>query len=380
MSAATVPGTAEGGDRMSMLTLRPRELFLFTGDQVRCITLSPRRQMIAAGVLALGVVAVAAGSTWSSYTSGIYFSTIAHLVSAERQVSVLGRRNEAASRELADVKARMVAMMQARNEVAGERDGLVKRVAELEARLAALETDQKALLARLGRRTSSPNKIEAAVAMTGLNLNKLLQAASKESDVASTAAGGEGGPFVAYRPEREAKQGVRAASFGNGDSPFERAVSALDPQDERSQSLRWIMTHLPLTAPLEEYRFVSGYGPRIDPIIGRIAMHYGLDLTSEPGSAVVATAPGHVVFAGWHGNYGKLVEIDHGMGIHTRYGHLSSISVEVGSEVAARAPIGIIGSTGRSTGRHVHYEVLVDQRHCDPMKFMKAGQYVLGKN
>ena len=125
---------------------------------------------------------------------------------------------------------------------------------------------------------------------------------------------------------------------------------------------------------------MSDFGKRIDPINGRLAMHEGVDLTSGPGAQVLATAPGVVVFAGWNGTYGKMVEIDHGMGVRTRYAHLKSIVVEPGRKVAARTEVGIIGSTGRSTGTHVHYEVLVEDQHYDPVKFIKAGEYVFSKN
>ncbi len=111
-------------------------------------------------------------------------------------------------------------------------------------------------------------------------------------------------------------------------------------------------------------------GPEMPPYDG------GGRPSRQPDSA----ARGRVVFAGWYGGYGRMVEIDHGMGIHTRYAHLRAVIVQVGSAVAARAQIGIIGSTGRSTGTHIHYEVLVDQRPHDPMKFMRAGEYVLNKD
>ncbi|MGH6879330.1 MAG: M23 family metallopeptidase, partial [Hypericibacter sp.] len=100
------------------------------------------------------------------------------------------------------------------------------------------------------------------------------------------------------------------------------------------------------------------------------------DFLSELGAPVMATAPGKVVFAGWKGDYGKMVEIDHGLGIHTRYGHLKSITVKVGDEVTYRQQIGALGNTGRSTGPHVHYEVRVDDKAYDPMNFLEAGRYV----
>lgn len=368
-----VRGLAVRTQRLSDLAFRQRELFLFTDDYVRVLNLTPRRQMIAATVLAMGVA-------WCLYATGTYFLANASFVDAERQAAELRERNAAAERELDGLQGRMTAMSEAHDEIAGERDALVRRVGELEGRLAALEADQQTLLARLARRGSSSTKIEGAIAMMGLDVNRLLQAAGKESLAPRLATGGKGGPFTAYRPDREAKQGPQGTHERGHESEIEQVVAALDHQEERGEGLRWVMAHLPLAAPLDDYRIVSEFGPRIDPINGRLAMHSGVDLTSDRGSAVLAAAPGRVVFANWSGGYGRMVEIDHGMGIHTRYAHLRAVLVQVGSEVAAHARIGIIGSTGRSTGTHVHYEVLVDQRPQDPVKFMKAGEYVLSKD
>lgn len=366
-----VRGLAIRTQRLSALAFRQRELFLRTDDRVSYLNLSPRRQMIAATILAAGVA-------WCVCATGTYFLDNVRFAGAERQAAELRQRNAAAAAELADLQGRIAGMSAAQEEVAGERDALVRRVGELEGRLAMLDADQQTLLARLARRASSSTKIEGAIAMIGLDVNRLLQAAGKESLVPHSAAGGKGGPFVAYRPDRESKQGVLGTH--DRESEIERVVSTLDQQEERGEGLRWIMAHLPLAAPLDAYRVVSGFGPRIDPINGHLAMHSGIDLANDARSAVLAAAAGRVVFAGWYGGYGRMVEIDHGMGIHTRYAHLRAILVQVGGEVAAHAQIGIIGSTGRSTGTHVHYEVLVDKRPHDPMTFMRAGEYVLSKD
>ena len=121
----------------------------------------------------------------------------------------------------------------------------------------------------------------------------------------------------------------------------------------------------------------SGFGARIDPFTGRYAFHPGIDFAGPWGSVVHATAPGTVVFAGNRGGYGNMVEIDHGYGIHTRYGHLSMISVRVGTRIAKGAALGRVGSTGRSTGPHVHYEVWYDDVVKNPNNFIEAGRHVL---
>jgi len=137
-----------------------------------------------------------------------------------------------------------------------------------------------------------------------------------------------------------------------------------------------VLRTLPLAAPVDRYQLNSTFGIRRDPFNGRLAMHEGIDLANARLSPVLATSPGIVVFAGWKGSYGRMVEIDHGLGVHTRYGHLARIDVKVGQAVDYRDQIGLLGSSGRSSGAHVHYEVRIDGRPLDPMNFLKAGRYV----
>ena len=136
------------------------------------------------------------------------------------------------------------------------------------------------------------------------------------------------------------------------------------------------MARLPLTVPLDSYHVVSTFGRRIDPLSDRPAMHEGVDFSGEHRAEVRATSPGRISFVGWRGGYGKMVEIDHGLGIRTRYAHLSKMYVKPGQQVDFRDKLGQVGNTGRSTGEHLHYEVLLDGRALDPANFMKAGQYV----
>lgn len=137
-----------------------------------------------------------------------------------------------------------------------------------------------------------------------------------------------------------------------------------------------MVERLPLSVPVDHYHISSSFGKREDPINGRMGMHYGLDLGAVEGSRVYAPAPGKVVDAGWNGQYGRFVEIDHGMGVHTRYGHLKEALVETGDKVTYRDKIALVGNSGRSTGAHLHYEVQVDGEPVDPYNFIKAGRYV----
>jgi murein DD-endopeptidase MepM/ murein hydrolase activator NlpD len=137
--------------------------------------------------------------------------------------------------------------------------------------------------------------------------------------------------------------------------------------------------HVPLTTPVHgaQFELTSGFGGRVDPFTRRVAFHPGVDFGGPWGSTVASTAPGVVVWAGARGGYGNMVEIDHGYGFRTRYGHLSSILVRVGSRVEKGSPIGKLGSTGRSTGPHVHYEVWLANNLKDPSTYIEAGRHVL---
>src|SRR5258705_9751787 len=140
------------------------------------------------------------------------------------------------------------------------------------------------------------------------------------------------------------------------------------------QRLNATLALVPYRKPvIGEVEFTSGFGVRSDPFLGRPAMHSGLDFRSETGDPVRATANGVVESAGWNGGYGNMVEIDHGNGFSTRYGHMSKIEVKVGQQIKIGQIIGRVGSTGRSTGPHLHYETRIDGDAVDPQKFLRAG-------
>jgi murein DD-endopeptidase MepM/ murein hydrolase activator NlpD len=131
---------------------------------------------------------------------------------------------------------------------------------------------------------------------------------------------------------------------------------------------------MPLRRPVQgEIDMTSSFGVRIDPFLSRPAMHTGIDFRGDTGEAIHVTAGGTVVSAGWSGGYGRMVEVDHGNGLATRYGHLSEIDVQVGQTVKAGQTVGRMGSTGRSTGPHLHYETRIDGEAVNPRKFLHAG-------
>jgi murein DD-endopeptidase MepM/ murein hydrolase activator NlpD len=166
---------------------------------------------------------------------------------------------------------------------------------------------------------------------------------------------------------------------GISDPKFNHAYFSAAARLDQLNGLSAALDHVPLTMPVSAGTFdkSSGFGARTDPFTGRFAFHPGIDFAGPWGSVVHATAPGTVVFAGNRGGYGNMVEIDHGYGIHTRYGHLSAISVKVGTYLAKGAGLGRVGSTGRSTGPHVHYEVWYDDVVKNPNNFIEAGRHVL---
>jgi murein DD-endopeptidase MepM/ murein hydrolase activator NlpD len=180
-------------------------------------------------------------------------------------------------------------------------------------------------------------------------------------DGAKHANASAGGPFVSYRLSPNA-------------GPFEKQVYRINVARAQAERLTSTVVAVPLRKPVEgDIDTSSGFGVRIDPFLGRPAMHTGLDFRGDTGEAIRVTAGGTVVSAGWSGGYGRMVEVDHGNGLSTRYGHLSEIEVKVGQTVKAGQTVGRMGSTGRSTGPHLHYETRIDGEAVNPQKFLHAG-------
>ena len=220
----------------------------------------------------------------------------------------------------------------------------------------AIERVEQAQVAAL-RRLEAPaaalaSRLRAAIAATGLSPDRL-----KLPPVTQTAVGG---PYVPLRID------ARGSEFDAQLARTQAAVLSLD-------AVRRIVPSLPLRKPLAgPLEPTSSFGYRLDPFLGRPALHSGVDLRGEYGSPVRATAMGKVVTAGWSGGYGNMVEIEHATGVSTRYGHLSAVLVSEGQTVQTGAVVGRIGSTGRSTGNHLHYEVRLDEDAVDPSKFIRA--------
>jgi murein DD-endopeptidase MepM/ murein hydrolase activator NlpD len=237
------------------------------------------------------------------------------------------------------------------------KNAVVKRIGLLEERLGVLQKQQIALLSDVQQSiVGDVEKYALIVKGAGLPV------ADASLDETHTSPVGEGGPMRS----------------GPLDMRFEQEFGALEDAFDRLDGLTTTLSRVPLVTPIASgfYSSTSGFGNRIDPFSGRYAFHSGADLASAQGTSVLASAAGVVVAAERHGAYGNMVEISHGYGIRTRYGHLQTILVRNGQAVQFHQKIGTVGSTGRSTGPHLHYEIWVNGVARDPTKFFDAGRRV----
>jgi murein DD-endopeptidase MepM/ murein hydrolase activator NlpD len=207
--------------------------------------------------------------------------------------------------------------------------------------------------------------LERAVEVTGMkgkislmiDVTARKQLASAYKDLPTTA---EGGPYV----------------------PFDDTLQTKLTEDAVLAEVMYLshmvdtLYTLPITHPMPHGKFTSGFGRRVDPFHRTLANHTGVDYAGAVGSRVLSAAKGKVVYASYNGAYGRVVDVDHGNGFVTRYGHLSRILVRRGAIVGRGQSIGIQGSTGRSTGNHLHFEVRYRGAPINPTPFIKAGQHV----
>jgi murein DD-endopeptidase MepM/ murein hydrolase activator NlpD len=238
----------------------------------------------------------------------------------------------------------------------------LKALAEQTARIAALDSSDTMLMART----------ETTLRQGVSNLRAVIRASGLHPDqfprrVAASAVGGPDIPLDNVRLE------------GISDPEFTQAYLRASTVLAELEDLITAVSHVPLAMPVSDAQFdrSSGFGVRMDPFTGRYAFHPGVDFAGPYGAKVAVTASGIVTSAGYRGAYGNMVEVDHGFGLRTRYGHLSRITVRPGMRLPKGAEVGRVGSTGRSTGSHVHYEVLYDNKVRNPNSFIEAGRNVL---
>jgi murein DD-endopeptidase MepM/ murein hydrolase activator NlpD len=227
------------------------------------------------------------------------------------------------------------------------------RLALVDRALNGIEGEQAKALGAIDRAADrSASRDAAIVTETGLDPAKLSLPRGE---------GGMGGPYI-------------PADLDPNASALDPALTRVARDVATAQRLRALLSFVPLRMPLSgDPSVTSPFGYRADPFLGRLALHPGVDLAEAYGAEIHAAATGRVVHAGLAGGYGNMVEIDHGNGLATRYAHMSEVLVGEGEAVDKGAVLGRLGSTGRSTGPHLHYEVRVDGEPVDPERYLRAG-------
>lgn len=244
------------------------------------------------------------------------------------------------SRELTDSATRF-----AERGNTGGLDGILSRVATA---LDKVERKQTATL------TDMEEKIDTKA--------RAIRSVLADLGVESGKGGGIGGPYIPVKAP------------GSGASAFERQLYRINVGKAQLSQYTQALVTVPVRKPVYgDVDMSSPFGMRMDPFMRGPAIHSGIDLRGDKGDPVRVTANGTVTIAGWNGGYGNMVEVDHGNGFATRYGHMSKIDVKVGQRVTIGQTVGEIGSTGRSTGNHLHYETRIDGEAVDPQKFLRAG-------
>jgi murein DD-endopeptidase MepM/ murein hydrolase activator NlpD len=292
--------------------------------------------------------------------SGKQVALNAQIADLQRQLDVVKTANLDLTRQVAQNQRALMTVVAQRNLVQTDRTDMAGTIEDLKVRLSSLQESQASFVSHLTERArQNLGDMEKTVQMTGLRVDDLLRLTNEP-------VAGQGGPFIPAPTDTK----------DDSERKLLESVATLDDEVGRWEKLQVILRSLPLSAPVDNYYISSGFGERTDPLNGESAIHEGLDLVDSIRSQVLATAPGRVIFSGWRGNYGRVVEIDHGLGITTVYAHLDSVLVKEGDLVDYRQAIGKLGNSGRSSGPHVHYEVRYEGKPLDPMGFLKAGRYV----
>ncbi|PPR77690.1 MAG: Murein DD-endopeptidase MepM [Alphaproteobacteria bacterium MarineAlpha2_Bin1] len=242
-------------------------------------------------------------------------------------------------------------------------ENLANQIIELSENIERLRYDQQYFADKIMDRTNDDLfALESIIKMTGLNLEKIISKNAKEL----------GGPLLPLDWQLEDHGGEPDQEAKN----FQKTVLLMEEKLIKWQSIHMLMRRIPITSPVKSYYISSPYGRRKDPFTKKWSFHSGVDLGGTKGQYVYTPAPGKVTSVSKTGPYGKMIEIDHGFNLRTRYGHLKKILVKRGEIVEFKERIGQVGNTGRSTGSHLHYEVWYGNKVLDPNKFLKAGKHV----
>ncbi|MFZ8864334.1 MAG: M23 family metallopeptidase [Rickettsiales bacterium] len=211
------------------------------------------------------------------------------------------------------------------------------------------------------------NNLKEIIAVTGLSIDNFNLPEKQDKQVIEKFLGysNQGGPVT------DNISSLDSVANDNADIPLNFSENL-----EELIFLESFFNSIPIGSPMKTYYISSRYGKRLDPITKKNTNHYGTDFAGPYAAKIFSTAPGVIKYAGRKGNYGNFVEIDHGFGIVTRYGHLNKVLVKKGDVINRGDAIATQGNTGRSKGHHLHYEVKFKDKYFNPEKFLKAGQYV----
>jgi murein DD-endopeptidase MepM/ murein hydrolase activator NlpD len=374
--------------RRSLEELFPeRHLYVRSGGEMRAFVLTRRKQMVTAG-------AVAVAALWMGVCTASMLVGMLSASPADREVARTQAKYE---RWIADRQARLNSAVAQLNAGGGSAAQLAASVEKQHAALALLLTDLKgapgaaaALTPAINRALADqdPNPIHRVEAIRA-SQNELLDAADSfaksRADRLRLAFRLAGLTPAAYMPHGgalggpliESKDPRALAAVLDVDEGFANRIQHAAADLSEARALTDAAGALPFARPTDGTSQSSNFGVRIDPFTGHPAFHSGMDFAGGMMTPVHATAPGIVSFTGVRSGYGNTIEIDHGRGFKTRYAHLAKIAVHVGDRVTVGSRLGGMGSTGRSTGPHLHYEVWVNGRAQNPDRYVRAGAYVL---
>ena len=368
-----------------------RHLYVRSGGAMKAFVLTTRKQLI----LAAGVSGCA---LWMGVCTAAMLVNLLSASGSDREIAKLKAQSE---RYVADRQARLDSAMARLNAASGANTDAASAIEKRHAALAMLLTDMKAApgaaqaltpainralasgpdaspVRRIERvRVGQEQLLDAADTFAKSRADRLRLAFRMAGLTASSfvdRSGALGGPLIESRDPRA------LAAVLDVDEDFAVRIQRTARDYAESQALIDASHEMPLGRPVSAGGQSSGFGVRYDPFTHRPAFHSGLDFSGGHATTIQATGPGVVSYTGVRSGYGNVVEIDHGRGLKTRYAHLSSIAVQAGQRVGIGQRIAAMGSTGRSTGTHLHYEVWVNGRAQNPGRFLKAGQYVLQAN
>lgn len=366
-----------------------RSIIIISEHQTKHVPFSAARQIMGALVL-MGFVG------WASYSSGSYMAAQKVLIEKERKLASTTEENQRVEAEFNLLKRDLMKL--AEEGKSGKNGDYAKVIAEqytkpggplvnvpnkndqynavfqritfLENKVKELQSSHDAMIADIKTTTGGKIKeLEQVIARTGMDAPALTRSAEakraaeaqRREKYGRIEGGGQGGP---YQPVPS--------------SALKEKETELYFNLQRLMSLNDVVTALPLDQPEKDGTFheTSGFGTRTDPFRGTAAFHSGVDLAGPDHAKVMATQDGRVEFAGWKTAYGNVVDIKHEYGFGTRYAHLERVLVQPDQLVKKGQVIGIQGSTGRSTGHHLHYEVRYQGRAINPVNFLKAGEDV----